>query len=136
VEQDAQMSKEEFEYVTIITFYVYYYFEFLQDFMPLITRILPHSAWFLNETGRNNPYQFDLDPATMREVADMTEKLGDYGGGERDGGMWTLARMITTSVNSGKDAASVLRLEAGEIHHDLNPTDGPVRRRRPSRQFD
>jgi len=44
------------------------------------------SAWFLHETGKNNPYQFDLDPATIREVADMTEKLGgDFGGGERDG---------------------------------------------------
>ena len=90
-------------------------------------------AWFLNETGRNNPYQFDLDPATMREVADMTEKLGDYGGGERDGGMWTLARMITRDVNSGKDAASILRLEAGQIKDNPEPLDGRLRRRRQGR---
>jgi hypothetical protein len=95
-----------------------------------------YSAWFLNETGRNNPYQFDLDPATIREVADMTEKLGgDFGGGERDGGMWSLARMISQTVKSGKDAASLLRLEAGEIkdNNTADSGDGRIRRRRQSR---
>ena len=95
-----------------------------------------YSAWFLNETGRSNPYQFDLDPATIREVADMTEKLGgDFGGGERDGGMWSLARMISQTVKSGKDAASLLRLEAGEIkdNNTADSGDGRIRRRRQSR---
>eukprot|EP00567_Pseudictyota_dubia_P010124 CAMPEP_0197462716 /NCGR_PEP_ID=MMETSP1175-20131217/59883_1 /TAXON_ID=1003142 /ORGANISM="Triceratium dubium, Strain CCMP147" /LENGTH=64 /DNA_ID=CAMNT_0042998297 /DNA_START=15 /DNA_END=205 /DNA_ORIENTATION=- len=40
-------------------------------------------AWFEHETGHSNPFQFDLDPATMREVADMTEEIG--GGLDRDG---------------------------------------------------
>ena len=33
-------------------------------------------AWFENETGFSNPYQFDLDPKTMREVAAATETMG------------------------------------------------------------
>jgi len=85
-------------------------------------------AWFLNETGHNNPFQFDLDPAIMREVATMTDEIG--GGLDRDGGMWTLANMVSRSVKGGKEAASVLRLEAGEIKADEEPVDGVLRRRR------
>ncbi len=87
-------------------------------------------AWFLNETGKSNPYQFDLDPATMREVAAATEKMG--GGLDRDGGMWTLATMVSNSVKSGKEAGSTLRLEAGTIAENdstLN-VEGTLRRRR------
>ena len=86
-------------------------------------------AWFCAETGHSNPFQFDLDPATMREVADMTSEIG--GGLDRDGGMWTLASMVSRSVESGKDsAASILRLEAGEIRAGDEPVDGTLRRRR------
>jgi hypothetical protein len=51
-----------------------------------------HSAWFLNETGHSNPYDFNLDPQTMREVAEAAETMG--GGAERDGGMWGLVSDI------------------------------------------
>eukprot|EP00566_Odontella_aurita_P021248 CAMPEP_0113578118 /NCGR_PEP_ID=MMETSP0015_2-20120614/29285_1 /TAXON_ID=2838 /ORGANISM="Odontella" /LENGTH=217 /DNA_ID=CAMNT_0000481851 /DNA_START=317 /DNA_END=970 /DNA_ORIENTATION=+ /assembly_acc=CAM_ASM_000160 len=86
-------------------------------------------AWFLHETGHSNPFQFDLDPATMREVAEMTDEIG--GGLDRDGGMWQLANMVSQSVKGGKEAASMLRLEAGEVQ-DVNqdPVDGVLRRRR------
>ena len=91
-----------------------------------------HSAWFLNETGHSNPYQFDLDPQTMREVAEAAETMG--GGAERDGGMWGLARMIGNTVKDGKEkgAGNILRLEAGEVRRpgeELN-IEGTLRRRR------
>ena len=89
-------------------------------------------AWFLDETGHNNPFSFDIDPATMREVADMTDSIG--GGLDRDGGMWTLANMVSRSVKDGKESASVLRLEAGEIREDEEPVDGVLRRRRRRRR--
>lgn len=89
-------------------------------------------AWFLNETGHNNPFSFDIDPATMREVADMTDTIG--GGLDRDGGMWTLANMVSRSVKDGKESASVLRLEAGEIRAGEEPVDGILRRRRRRRR--
>lgn len=87
------------------------------------------SAWFLNETGHNTPYNFDLDPQTMREVAEAAETMG--GGAERDGGMWGLARMIGNTVKDGKEKGNVLKLEAGEIQsdEDLN-LEGTLRRRR------
>mmetsp|Transcript_15604 Transcript_15604/g.29434 ORF Transcript_15604/g.29434 Transcript_15604/m.29434 type:complete len:284 (-) Transcript_15604:97-948(-) len=87
-------------------------------------------AWFSNETGYTNPYQVNLDPKTMREVADATEAMG--GGLDRDGGMWTLASMVTNSVKAGKNAGSILRLEAGSIREDnsLEDLDGTLRRRR------
>lgn len=86
-------------------------------------------AWFEHETGHSNLFQFDLDPATMREVADMTDELG--GGLDRDGGMWTLAKMVTQSVKCGKEAASILRLEAGELEAgNQQSVDGVLRRRR------
>lgn len=86
-------------------------------------------AWFQHETGFRNP-QFDLDPATMREVAAATEKMG--GGLDRDGGMWTLANMVSNSVKEGKKAGSTLRLEAGEIKDQIpiEEVEGTLRRRR------
>eukprot|EP00551_Chaetoceros_affinis_P007678 CAMPEP_0203665996 /NCGR_PEP_ID=MMETSP0090-20130426/3130_1 /ASSEMBLY_ACC=CAM_ASM_001088 /TAXON_ID=426623 /ORGANISM="Chaetoceros affinis, Strain CCMP159" /LENGTH=174 /DNA_ID=CAMNT_0050529759 /DNA_START=569 /DNA_END=1093 /DNA_ORIENTATION=+ len=87
-------------------------------------------AWFLNETGHSSPYQFDLDPQTMREVAEAAETMG--GGAERDGGMWGLARMIGDRVKDGKDrGTNTLRLEAGEINGDDSANlEGTLRRRR------
>eukprot|EP00537_Pseudo-nitzschia_pungens_P011907 CAMPEP_0172385332 /NCGR_PEP_ID=MMETSP1061-20121228/3003_1 /TAXON_ID=37318 /ORGANISM="Pseudo-nitzschia pungens, Strain cf. pungens" /LENGTH=185 /DNA_ID=CAMNT_0013114299 /DNA_START=696 /DNA_END=1254 /DNA_ORIENTATION=- len=72
-------------------------------------------SWFRNETGLKNPFDVDIDPETMKEVAEMTEKLGGSQGMDRDGGMWALARMVTSAVKSGGDAASILRLEAGDV---------------------
>ena len=73
-------------------------------------------SWFRSETGWNSPFQFDMDPDTMKEVAKMTETIGagDAGGLDRDGGMWALARMVASAVKSGGDAATLLRLEAGD----------------------
>ncbi|KAL7526128.1 hypothetical protein ACHAWF_001639 [Thalassiosira exigua] len=72
-------------------------------------------SWFEKETGRQNPFQFDLDPEVMREVASMHDDMAGSHGLDRDGGMWHLASMISTAVKSGKGegAESVLRLEAG-----------------------
>jgi hypothetical protein len=33
-------------------------------------------SWFKSETGLNNPFHFDMDPETMKEVAKMTEAIG------------------------------------------------------------
>lgn len=85
-------------------------------------------SWFKNETGLNTPFQFDMDPETMKEVASMTEKIG--GGLDRDGGMWALARMVTSAVKSGSDAATVLRLESGDVKDRGRSPDGALRRRR------
>ena len=89
-------------------------------------------AWFMNETGYDNPYQFDLDPQTMREVATAMETMG--GGLDRDGGMWTLAAMVSNSVKEGKNSGSTLRLEAGEVKDKIPVEDleGILRRRRRS----
>mmetsp|Transcript_4797 Transcript_4797/g.11414 ORF Transcript_4797/g.11414 Transcript_4797/m.11414 type:complete len:109 (-) Transcript_4797:1118-1444(-) len=43
-------------------------------------------SWFHNETGLKNPFDVDIDPETMKEVAEMTEKLGGSQGMDRDGG--------------------------------------------------
>lgn len=85
--------------------------------------------WFQQETGHKNPFDVDMDPETMKEVAKMTEEMG--GGLDRDGGMWTLAKMVTNAVNSGGDAASMLRLEAGAVRH--RSIDGELRRKRRKR---
>jgi len=84
--------------------------------------------WFLNETGLNNP--FDLDPSTMREIAEVTNKQGI--GLDRDGGMWTLARMVTEKVNEAKGGPveNILKLEAGEGGSSKNNLEGTLRRRR------
>ncbi|GKY90585.1 hypothetical protein MPSEU_000032200 [Mayamaea pseudoterrestris] len=81
------------------------------------------NAWFQEETGHDMPY---MDAQTMKEVAEMTETVG--GGLDRDGGMWTLARMVSASVKNGGDGRDMLRLEAGETRsRDLN---GILRRKR------
>jgi len=81
--------------------------------------------WFKAETGHDMPF---MDPKTMKEVAEMTEKVGGGmdGGLDRDGGMWTLARMVTSTVRSGGSADDLLRLEAGASSRG----DGVLRRRR------
>jgi len=43
-------------------------------------------SWFHNETGLKNPFDVNIDPETMKEVAEMTEKLGGSQGMDRDGG--------------------------------------------------
>lgn len=85
-------------------------------------------SWFQSETGLTTPFQFDLDPETMKEVASMTEKIG--GGLDRDGGMWALARMVTASVKAGSDAATPLRLEAGDVKDQNRTINSSLRRRR------
>jgi len=94
-------------------------------------------SWFKHETGLHTPFHFDIDPETMKEVAKMTEKMGGESGGlDRDGGMWTLARMVTSAVKTGGDAATVLRLEGGEVKDGpggRGGVNGELRRRRPRR---
>ena len=87
--------------------------------------------WFKEETGHNNPFQFDLDPSVMREVADtMTDMEGSHGL-DRDGGMWHLASMISSAVKSGKEGAeSVLKLEAGNVRPEDVEAKGKLERRR------
>ena len=79
--------------------------------------------WFKSETGYDMPF---MDAATMKEVAEMTESVG--GGLDRDGGMWTLARMVANTVREGGDSKSVLQLDAGIIRD--RAIDGVLRRRR------
>lgn len=85
-------------------------------------------SWFKSETGLKTPFQFEMDPETMKEVAKMTDEIGGDVGMDRDGGMWALARMVTSTVKSGGDAATLLRLEAGEEQN--RSIDGELRRRR------
>lgn len=80
-------------------------------------------TWFKSETGYDMPF---MDAATMKEVAEMTESVG--GGLDRDGGMWTLARMVADTVKSGGDGRSILQLESGTVR-DRN-IDGVLRRRK------
>ncbi|KAG7371431.1 hypothetical protein IV203_020001 [Nitzschia inconspicua] len=91
-------------------------------------------SWFKSETGLNTPFQFDMDPETMKEVAKMTEAIGGDSGLDRDGGMWALARMVTSAVKTGGDAASILRLESGDVkgnnNRNNNVNGGELRRRR------
>jgi hypothetical protein len=80
-------------------------------------------SWFQQETGYDMPY---MDAQTMQEVAAMTEREGL--GLDRDGGMWTLARMVAQSVKDGGDGGDVLRIEAGEERsREIN---GILRRKR------
>jgi hypothetical protein len=79
--------------------------------------------WFKSETGYDMPF---MDAATMKEVAEMTESVG--GGLDRDGGMWTLARMVADTVKSGGDGRSILQLEAGVVRD--RSIDGILRRKR------
>ncbi|KAG7343741.1 hypothetical protein IV203_021749 [Nitzschia inconspicua] len=93
-------------------------------------------SWFKSETGLTTPFQFDMDPETMKEVAKMTEAIGGDSGLDRDGGMWALARMVTSAVKTGGDAASILRLESGgdvkgnNNNRNNNVNGGELRRRR------
>jgi hypothetical protein len=151
----------------------------------LIDRESNFDSWFHNETGLKNPFDVDLDPETMKEVAEITEKMGGKQGMERDGGskltkhpcqassaivgipqfegltsivvilgiailsfnlfpnlksfvliffllilscvtkssVWALARMVTSAVKTGGDAASILRLESGDVKQ--RPGAGP-----------
>jgi len=69
--------------------------------------------WFREETGHDMPF---MDAATMKEVAEVTKSMGaDAGGLDRDGGMWTLARMVTENVKKGGDGKDILALEAGTV---------------------
>ena len=91
-------------------------------------------SWFKNETGFETPFQFDMDPETMKEVASMTETIGGDSGLDRDGGMWALARLVTQTVKTGGDAATMLRLDAGDPKDPKNGRpynpNGELRRRR------
>jgi hypothetical protein len=89
-------------------------------------------SWFAKETGHSNPFQFDLDPATMREVADMHADMAGSHGLDRDGGMWHLASMVANAVKSGKEggAESLLRLSAGHINDDDIEAEGKLDYRR------
>jgi hypothetical protein len=89
-------------------------------------------SWFQHETGFHTPFQFEMDPQTMKEVAQMTESIGGDSGLDRDGGMWALARMVTSAVKSGGDAGSILRLESGDVKNPNNTGNrtGELRRRR------
>ena len=61
----------------------------------------------------------------------MTEDMSV--GLDRDGGMWTLAKMVTSAVKSGGEAGTLLRLDAGDIKDGANAgggSSGPLRRRR------
>jgi len=93
-------------------------------------------SWFEEETGHSsNPFQFDLDPSIMREVASMHEDMEGSHGLDRDGGMWHLASMISAAVKSGKEgggAESILKLEAGNVRpgEDVEARGKLERRRR------
>ena len=66
-------------------------------------------SWFEEETGHQNPFQFDLDPKVMREVANMHSEMEGSHGLDRDGGMWHLASMISNAVKSGKENGEIGR---------------------------
>lgn len=82
------------------------------------------NEWFHQESGGfDMPF---MDVKTRREVSEVMDKIG--GGLDRDGGMWTLARMVANDVKNGGDGASLLRLESGDVRsRDIN---GILRRRR------
>ena len=86
--------------------------------------------WFQQETGHENPFQFDMDPQLMREVAEMNDEVG--GGLDRDGGMWHLAKMVSNTVKAGGDGAQMLRLEQGDTTNNRkdDQINGTLRRRR------
>jgi len=87
--------------------------------------------WFEEETGAKNPFQFDLDPKVMREVAEMHNDMEGSHGLDRDGGMWHLASMISNQVKQGKEGAeSVLKLEAGAARDGEVEVTGTLSRRR------
>lgn len=82
------------------------------------------NEWFQQESGGfDMPF---MDVNTRKEVSRVMDEIG--GGLDRDGGMWTLARMVANDVKSGGDGASLLRLEAGEARD--RSIDGILRRKR------
>lgn len=89
-------------------------------------------TWFEKETGHKNPFEFDLDPKVMREVAEMHNDMEGSHGLDRDGGMWHLASMISSAVKSGKEggAESVLKLAAGVVREEDVEAKGKLERRR------
>lgn len=88
-------------------------------------------TWFEEETGRLSPFALNIDPATMREVASMHEDMEGSHGLDRDGGMWHLASLISSTVKSGKEgAADLLRLEAGSVKEEEARGKLEKRRRR------
>lgn len=82
------------------------------------------NEWFHQESGGfEMPF---MDAKTRKEVSRVMEEMG--GGLDRDGGMWTLARMVANENKNGGDAASLLRLEAGNVRdREIN---GILRRKR------
>lgn len=87
-------------------------------------------SWFQQETGHHAPFMFEMDPETMREVAEMTEN--NEGGGLDRGGMWHLAKMVSQNYkdNEGSGGGGMLQLDAGEIQEEKG-TRLSRRRRRP-----
>ena len=85
--------------------------------------------WFKQETGHEMPF---MDEETMREVAKMTVSVGTGmdRGLDRDGGMWELARMVTSAVNRGGDGKNLLKLEAGEVKETAISSNLRAKRRR------
>ena len=75
-------------------------------------------SWFEKETGKQSPFALNIDPATMREVASMHEDMEGSHGLDRDGGMWHLASMISSTVKSGKEGKDLLKLEAGRVEEE------------------
>ena len=53
---------------------------------------------------------------------------------DRDGGMWTLAKLVSNSVKEGKGSSDILKLNAGEVREEEEEEeekdDRPRRRRR------
>ena len=121
-EMKQSMTNEQFEYVFVFVVFVCsisisHLFIHIDVYLLSLTltismifrfflNLFHYSAWFLNETGHSNPYSFDLDPQTMREVAEAAETMG--GGAERDGGMW---------VSKDSDKYTFFKF------HSLNPNE-------------
>ena len=92
-------------------------------------------SWFKKETGHSNPFDFEMDPELMREVAEMHEDMEASHGLDRDGGMWHLASLISSTVKKGKDggAESILKLSAGSIKEEKEAAGKLEKRRKRAR---
>jgi hypothetical protein len=83
------------------------------------------NEWFQQESGGfDMPF---MDVQTRKEVSRVMEEMGSVGL-DRDGGMWTLARMVANDVKQGGDGASLLRLESGDVRN--REVNGILRRKR------
>eukprot|EP00592_Proboscia_alata_P008675 CAMPEP_0194355948 /NCGR_PEP_ID=MMETSP0174-20130528/3790_1 /TAXON_ID=216777 /ORGANISM="Proboscia alata, Strain PI-D3" /LENGTH=154 /DNA_ID=CAMNT_0039125435 /DNA_START=161 /DNA_END=625 /DNA_ORIENTATION=- len=71
--------------------------------------------WFYAETGHEapNPFDFQLDPDTLREIAEMREV--NHNGGLDRGGMWHMATMVTQGLDISGGLGKPMKLEAGEM---------------------